>query len=194
MTTILAIIGAITGVAGLSIQFVSYLSSRPKINFGQSSKPNQSLYIVPSDGTFGILNGYPVMSGVSYAAIYIQMTINNKSPQPVTILDPWITIQGERVKTYKGNNVTLDSPTITSNDGKITTTNEFPKQAALKFPLRIEGFDSISGSTTFIVFNDKQIFKTTKVSLPTTNKIFTEKFYLDEFSEWRCKAMSHLKS
>lgn len=194
MTTILAIIGAITGVAGLSIQFVSYLSSRPKINFGQSSKPNQSLYVVPSDATFGILNGYPVMPGVSYAAIYIQMTINNKSPQPVTILDPWITIQGEKVKTYKGNNVTLDSPTITSNDGKITTTNEFPKQAALKFPLRIEGFDSISGSTTFIVFNDEQIFKTTKVSLPTTNKIFTEKFYLDEFSEWHCKAMSHLKS
>ncbi|MDG9733449.1 hypothetical protein [Leuconostoc pseudomesenteroides] len=194
MTNILAIIGAITGIAGLSIQFISYLSSKPKINFSQSSKPHKSLYVVPLDGTFGIINGHQVNSTTPYSAVCIQMTINNQSSQPVTILAPWITFKGKKINTFRGNDVSLNSPSFTTDDGKMTLTNTFPQQPPLKFPLRIDGFDSLSGSVTFIIFNDDQFFKSTKVYLPTTNKIFKRKFNLDEFSEWHRMATEDLKS
>lgn len=194
MTMFLAIIGALTGVSGLAIQFYTFLSSRPKISIEQVRNTHDSIWIVPDDETFVISDRYKISSSIDYSAVLLQITINNLTPQPVTLLHPTITVNDKEITWRENLELTLEEPDVTTEGGLITNRYVFPRFKQLTFPHRLEGYGSVTGSIVFLNMHDSAPAKEAKIVIPTTNKKFTKRFVLGEFSDWRQMAMKRLTS
>lgn len=194
MTMFLAIIGALTGVSGLAIQFYAFLSSRPKISIEQVRDTHKSIWIVPDDKTFVISDSYRVSSTVDYSAVLLQITINNLTPQPVSLLHPKITVNNKEIVWMENQELILEEPSITYDNGLITNSHTFPMFNQLTFPLRLEGYDSVTGSIVFLNISDSTPTKEANIVIPTTNKKFNKHFVLEEFSDWQQTALKRLTS
>lgn len=194
MTNILALIGALTGVAGLLIQFASFLFSKPKVSVEQVPNQFKSLWIVPENDTYITSESYKFNESIEYSVIYIQLTINNRSPQSVTILEPFLSINKSRLMWTPETFLNLDTPAIKSEDGKMEWTYKFPQKEQLQFPLRINGFDSVTGSVVLVNIGSSTKIDNVLLNIPTTAKVFKKRFRLDEFSEWHRMATEDLKS
>lgn len=173
---VIAIIGAVTGISGLLLQFFDYWKSRPNIEF-DLDKDKRNFYFLNDGKTFRTNNN--LKKSEIIAAIPI--LIRNKSVQPITIekievihplanfpmpLEPRIM---DNVLTYKLDH--LKSVQISLGN-------------TIELPHRIDGYDSLYGNIKPSWFN-KDYLEDDKLKLTlrliTSKNVIEKKVSLAEF-------------
>ncbi len=174
-TDITAIIGAVTGSIGLIMQLIKYLNERPKIKiyptldkirFNIWAKNNSESYIMESGDKLG---------NEHYYLILLQVTIDNKSSVPVTISNP--IPKNKKIIWKKTASFHLEQH-VHKNQFFIRR-SKVPVDDLMKFPMRIEPYDSVTGSILFCSF-DQHVPKKFKLFLHTPRKTFHKKINLSE--------------
>lgn len=129
---IIGLVGAITGVLALSIQFFVFKSYMPK------------LVIKPSDNNFTFS---PEQFGITVLkankGTVIHATIINQSSQPITVISAYL---DNDPKNVHHNDVDLEPPFLPSDYGRNV---QFRLSNALHTPFRLGQYDFVVGEFIF---------------------------------------------
>lgn len=162
ITLIIAIIGAVTGIVALIIQFVEYKKSSVKLVI--EIDEHISYYLKNTNETYKC----------EYIGV-ISAKISNCSSLPITIDEVIIVLDNYKVK----HEPKMTKTTLEVKKGENTytylTINDKPK-----IPLRIECYDTVFVSFAFPFF-DKFLNEKFELQLLTPRKTYKKKIELEEY-------------
>lgn len=164
---VIAIIGAITGISSLSIQFFDFWKTRPKIDI-EISDDLPSFYVLSKDFR---ISANPIYDN-SEINVFLNLNIRNLSVNPITIerIDILSRVK-PKSKFYIANdlykNIWKYKPDINKNS---YYTFDFKKP--LITPKRLNGYDTFQGNLKIPFFNKKYMNNN---SIPLTINVITTK-------------------
>lgn len=170
-----AFLGAGTGIPALFLQIRQHFKNQPKILLSVPTHYHQQVLVTPDDKNYISQNNLPIGNS-GYTFVYLQVTIQNPTQQPLTIHRPDFN-QDEEVWEKDLGYVISDRHYTDPTDkmkGKMTY---FYQEPLLKFPLRLEAFDSVTGSIIFLQLNGPRLTKY-ELTLLTPRKTYRHSFDL----------------
>ena len=169
LTIVLSIIGAITGFAGLAINFYKFLSERFKLK----------IIFSETDNIF-----FPKLKDsickTNYQGI-IRMNIINKSSSPVTVYDIDIFCNNLKItnRKYETNEIVLLDEVWSANKYSSLV---FPMDKQFTFPLRLESYDSYEGVLFLPFFPDTYENEVSlKIVIKSTKRIIKKHCLIKKF-------------
>lgn len=178
ITLAIALLGSITGVSGLILNFLGYWSTRAKLKITISRGYTPFFLIRKDEADFG---NYRTDS-----IAMIPVRIINKSEKPVTIVEVRIQkLFNKKRKTFSSNDFKLNHNLITFSTGDRTSTS-YRTLKQINLPIRIEPFDIIEGSFRFPFFDDfkgnGEVSDKFVLHIQTTRQTFHLKMSLNELN------------
>jgi hypothetical protein len=179
LTTVLSIIGALTGTSGLAISFRDFWLSSPKLKIELDIQNSSYFFNVKDLGDTGF---------VTNRSAIVSVKISNASSFPITI--DRIFVKKKKYFSFHSIRFSTTPREINVSPGRYTAYNV---SKPLDLPLRIEPFDVIYGSVRLpfaeklitenkmkcnITFSTSRKLKRLKVSLLEYNEFHTEQIRL----------------
>lgn len=175
---VIALIGAITGISSLLIQFFEYWKSRPKVKLEEdASKPG--FYFFNNQNTFETDNDYRK----SELIIVIPLIISNNSTQSITIEKLEVKHQGGNIRLPITDDVMKNNPKYHADHD---TYFEIPLGESFHLPYRMGGYDSLSGNikTSWLTKEhlDTSGILAMEIKLHIPGEIIIKEIFLNEFT------------
>lgn len=171
-TTIIAIIGCVTGIFSTTVHVFRYLKERPKLKF--HCTPRGCLYfskkLLPN--TFSSNDYFAAMD----------FTISNASTFSIVISDVLLDVPGFNKGRSFSKSIPKDNLRINilnPSDKYVNTISNFTEEC-LSFPLKIDPYATVQGNIFFLhAFDYKEDIVNGKLTFRTANKKF-HKFLLNK--------------
>lgn len=172
-TLLIAVIGCVTGLSSLLIQFFSFLSTVPRLKIA-IDESSHSYFFKAKD--------FKVESYRTDFCAVVSLFISNKSSYPVTIDGIYIKCNKHRFKHI--NEFKFHPQSIPVRE---KTWTEYRPSNPLTLPVRIEAFDTIFASARFpffdVLVDANDLTKPTEFELmiSTPRKVFRHRVKLYEY-------------
>lgn len=176
ITFIISIIGCVTGLTSILIQFFNYLRFKPRIGFlkpdiyknwaVESFTGHRIGYLEDENGHAISFSGHD-----DYVFFVLPVVIINKSGSPISIFN--VSPKGENGDFSSVFKYHLDSIPLKDGSGGRYIYNQLP---IFDFPIRINSYDSVSGSVVvYFLNNEIPNLESIEVKFQTTSGNFSYK-------------------
>ena len=172
LTLIIAIIGCVTGLSSLLIQFISYFSTVARIEVVKDDASHSYFF----DAIDFNVNSYRTRySGV------ISLVISNKSSFPITINNIYIKNKKLKYPLKHDNEFKFTPKSIKLSTDTHTSYTYYTPSQIITLPLRLEAYDTVYASARFPFLDSLVDFDSLhtpiefKLSVNTPRKTFTQK-------------------
>ncbi|CAK1243382.1 unnamed protein product [Fructobacillus fructosus] len=189
-TFVLSILGSITGISSLLIQFSNYLRSRPKIKIStpefyenwvfKSGYSGEWGYITKKDGSSKVDSKVNFVGNEPFYVFAVQLLISNNSSSPLTING----IKSPNPQIYSLNkyHFHLIDKLSDSDSWTVSVLNK------VDFPIRIQPFDSVQTSIAF--YSENTNIETNELSIIIHSAAGNKHFTIIDFQRYD-EMMSH---
>lgn len=142
-TLILGIIGCVSGVSALLIQFSGYLLSKPQIKVALDTAPSYFFNL----NEFEVEGNYPSQLGA-----FVSLRIENGSSYPITVHEITTEKGPDKTRHLNFDYKILEIPAPGSSAEQSKVSFRQPSKP-FDLPLRIDPFDTVYGSASFPIFS-----------------------------------------